>query len=57
MFAKAKRIFEDAQNYINPQNDPVMWDLVNGLAELAHSLVYLEGKIDQVENRLRQLHP
>ena len=35
MFYEAREIFDDAKKYINPETDPVHWDLLNGLSELA----------------------
>ena len=54
MFYKAKEIFDDAKKYINPETDPVHWDLLNGLSELAMSLRFLEEKIDRIEQHLKQ---
>ena len=34
---KPNKFSDDAQQYITPQSDPVMWDVVNGLSILVPS--------------------
>jgi hypothetical protein len=55
MFFRAKQIFDDAKQYINSQQDPVTWDLINGLSEMAQTLGGLEDKVDHLDQRLRQI--
>jgi hypothetical protein len=50
---KAKEILDDAKLYINPQTDPVMWDVVNGLSELAESIRSLHAEIDTLKRKLQ----
>jgi len=52
MFYEAREIFDDAKKYINPETDPVHWDLLNGLSELAMSLQSLEEEIERIEQHL-----
>jgi hypothetical protein len=54
MFYEAKKIFDDPKKYINPETDPVHWDLLNGLSELAMSLRSLEEKIERIEQHVKQ---
>jgi hypothetical protein len=56
MFDKAKEIFDDAMKYINPETDPLHWDLLSGLSELAMSLRALEEKIERIEQHLKHQH-
>ena len=46
----AKQCFDDAMQYINAQDDPVMWDLVNGLSELVQALLPIEDDIRRIKN-------
>jgi hypothetical protein len=46
---KAKKIFDDAKQYISPESNPVMWDLINGLAELCQAVNVLQADIDSLK--------
>ncbi len=50
---QAKQIFDDAKQYINPQSDPVNWDLINGLSELAEAIRALHSDVDDIKKKLR----
>jgi hypothetical protein len=52
-FYKAKEIFDDAKQYINPGTDPVMWDLINGLAEMSQALNQLRNDVDDLKRKLQ----
>jgi len=59
-FHQAKEMFDDARKYLSSSKDPVMWDLVNGLSEMAKSLNALESDVSQlssgVSNIQQSLH-
>jgi hypothetical protein len=42
------------KKYINPETDPVHWDLLTGLSELAISLRSLQEKIERNEQHVKQ---
>ena len=42
-------MFDDAKQYLSSSKDPVMWDLINGLSEMAKSLNYLESETAQLK--------
>jgi hypothetical protein len=48
---KAKKIFDDAKQHISPESNPVMWDLVNGLAELCLAVNVLQADIDSLKRK------
>jgi hypothetical protein len=59
---KAKQCFDDAKNYVNPQKDPVNWNLVNGLSALSQevknisfSISQLQRDVTQIQTELRRL--
>jgi len=49
---KAKEIFDDAKQYINPGTDPVMFDLINGLSELCLAIVALHNDVRSVKRNM-----
>lgn len=52
---KAQEIFDDAKQYINLKQDPVTWDLVNGLSELAQSVRSLHSEVDNLKQQIQSL--
>jgi hypothetical protein len=50
---KAKEIFDDAKNHLDPRKDPVMWDLVNGLSELCDALNQLQNDVHSLKQKLQ----
>lgn len=54
-FWRAKQCFEDAQRFLNPQSDPVVWDICVGLIELAEGLMQLESAFQQIQQMPQQL--
>jgi len=49
---EAKKIFDDAKQHINPQDDPLMWDLVNGLSESCEAVSALDNRLDGIALRI-----
>ncbi len=54
-FWQAQRCFEDALRYIDPVEDPVMWDVCQGLAALAEGLAELANMAEQMPSVLQRL--
>lgn len=51
---KAQECFDDAKQYVNPQQDPVQWDMVNGLSALAQAVRALHADVLQLQNDVKQ---
>ncbi len=51
-FHKADECFQDAKRYMQPENKPVEWDIVNGLASMNEAL---QMEIADLKNRLINL--
>lgn len=52
-FHDAEECFEDAKNYLNPEQDQVMWDLVSGLHALSQAFRQLEQRVIDIQNRVQ----
>jgi hypothetical protein len=52
---KAKEILDDAKQYLNPQKDAVMCDLINGLSELCLSISDLHAEVDRIKQAVQYL--
>jgi len=53
---QAQECFDDAKRYINPQEDPIQWDMVNGLSALAQAVRSLHAELQQLQNDVKQIH-
>jgi hypothetical protein len=61
-FFQAQQLFEAAVNETDPERNPAMWNMLNGLAKLAQAAIHLEStvnalgrKIDDVQRDVRQI--
>ena len=48
-FSRAKEIFDDNNRYVSPQDNPVDWNLSNGLSALA---LALESDLSKIKSDL-----
>lgn len=51
-FYQAKEIFDDAKKHLDPKKEPVMWNLLGGLSELAQSLNSLQSQVSRLETEV-----
>ena len=51
-FRLAKNHFEQTLNLTQPEDDPAMWNLSSGLAQLATAL---EQELEEIHRRLRNV--
>jgi hypothetical protein len=49
----AQQHFKTALGTVNPHTDPAMWNLINGLVELAQTLAQMEHDLSDVKNATR----
>jgi hypothetical protein len=49
---QAKEFFDDAKNHLHPEQDPVMWNLLNGLSELCDEIHYIKNRIADIKRDL-----
>jgi len=54
-FWQAKNCFEDALRYLDHREDPVMWDVCQGLAALAEGLYELAAAVEQMRTMPQEL--
>jgi len=54
-FHQAQECFREAITFINPKQDPVMFDLANGLLALAEASQNLEIEIQAIRTRLDRI--
>lgn len=51
-YFKARDCFEDNRNHLNPQQNPALWNLSEGLVALSHAL---ENDLRQIQQALRKI--
>ena len=52
---QAQECFDDAKPHIDPSQDPVMWNIVNGLSHLAQAVRDLHAEVETVKNEVHHL--
>lgn len=52
---QAEQLFDDAKNHLDPERDPVRWNLMNGLSALAQELRNMSSTLSRLDREIQQL--
>ncbi len=54
-FFQAQQFFEAALNDVDPERNPAMWNMLNGLVKLSQASTHLQSSVTSLERKIDAL--